>query len=135
VEANEASITLQTPGGGSPHTFTFDSVLMGAVSPKTIYDQFAKNIVDSCLNKYNATIFAYGQTGSGKTFTMMDGAPNEHAGIIPHSFRHIFAHIRALQRSRPCSDEEAFKNAEGTRFILKASYLEIYNEEVFHTLN
>ncbi|MGH0138206.1 UNVERIFIED_CONTAM: hypothetical protein FKN15_065664 [Acipenser sinensis] len=63
------------------------------------------------------TIFAYGQTGTGKTFTM-EGvrAVPELRGIIPNSFAHVFGHIA---------------KAEGdTRFLVRVSYLEIYNEEV-----
>ncbi|KAH0629758.1 hypothetical protein JD844_012102 [Phrynosoma platyrhinos] len=56
-------------------------------------------------------------TGTGKTFTM-EGvrAVPELRGIIPNSFAHIFGHIA---------------KAEGdTRFLVRVSYLEIYNEEV-----
>ncbi|XP_066052983.1 kinesin-like protein KIF3A isoform X2 [Chamaea fasciata] len=66
---------------------------------------------------FQGTIFAYGQTGTGKTFTM-EGvrAVPELRGIIPNSFAHIFGHIA---------------KAEGdTRFLVRVSYLEIYNEEV-----
>ena len=112
------------------HDFNFDAVLNGAVPPKTVYDTFASAVVDSCLNKFNGTIFAYGQTGSGKTFTMMDGAPSEKMGIIPHAFDHILGHVRKVQRGPPCGDEESFKDGEGTRFLLTASYLEIYLEKI-----
>ena len=56
------------------------------------------------------------QTGAGKTFTM-EGEPDppELRGIIPNSFQHIFDRI-AL--------------AENQQFLVRASYLEIYNEEI-----
>ncbi len=38
------------------------------------------------------------------------------AGIIPNSFAHIFAHISEAN--------------EGVRFLVRVSYLEIYNEEI-----
>ncbi|ELU08954.1 hypothetical protein CAPTEDRAFT_178367 [Capitella teleta] len=69
------------------------------------------------LEGYNGTIFAYGQTGTGKTFTMegLRSLP-ELRGIIPNSFAHIFG---------------AIAKAEGdVRFLVRVSYLEIYNEEV-----
>ena len=40
---------------------------------------------------------------------------NEQLGVIPRSFDHIFDHISVT---------------EGTKFLVQASYLEIYNEEV-----
>jgi kinesin family protein 3/17 len=56
------------------------------------------------------------QTGAGKTFTM-EGEPDppEMRGIIPNSFQHIFDQI-AL--------------AENQQFLVRATYLEIYNEEI-----
>uniref|UniRef100_A0A8C7ZG83 Kinesin-like protein KIF3A n=1 Tax=Oryzias sinensis TaxID=183150 RepID=A0A8C7ZG83_9TELE len=105
--------TAQEP----PKTFTFDTVFGPESKQLDVYNLTARPIVDSVLEGYNGTIFAYGQTGTGKTFTM-EGvrAVPELRGIIPNSFAHIFGHIA---------------KAEGdTRFLVRVSYLEIYNEEV-----
>uniref|UniRef100_A0A3P9KF84 Kinesin-like protein n=2 Tax=Oryzias latipes TaxID=8090 RepID=A0A3P9KF84_ORYLA len=105
--------TAQEP----PKTFTFDTVFGPDSKQLDVYNLTARPIVDSVLEGYNGTIFAYGQTGTGKTFTM-EGvrAVPELRGIIPNSFAHIFGHIA---------------KAEGdTRFLVRVSYLEIYNEEV-----
>jgi kinesin family protein 6/9 len=32
-----------------------------------------QDMIESCFEGYNGTIFAYGQTGSGKTFTITGG--------------------------------------------------------------
>ena len=68
------------------------------------------------LKGFNGTIFAYGQTGCGKSFTM-EGIPNPpiHRGITPRSFEHIF---------QECAVRE------NTKFLIRASYLEIYNEQI-----
>jgi kinesin family protein 3/17 len=73
--------------------------------------------VESVIEGYNGTIFAYGQTGCGKTHTML-GLPEipEQRGIIPNCFNHIFSFID------DCKD--------GTKFLVRCSYLEIYNEEI-----
>jgi len=65
------------------------------------------------LEGFNGTIFAYGQTGAGKSWTMQgsDAQP----GIIPRSFHDIFDQISA--RAGP-----------GRQALVRASYLEIYNE-------
>ncbi|XP_062380406.1 kinesin-like protein KIF3A isoform X1 [Sardina pilchardus] len=100
-----------------PKTFTFDTVFSPESKQLDVYNLTARPIVDSVLEGYNGTIFAYGQTGTGKTFTM-EGvrAVPELRGIIPNSFAHVFGHIA---------------KAEGdTRFLVRVSYLEIYNEEV-----
>uniref|UniRef100_A0A3P9MMY8 Kinesin motor domain-containing protein n=1 Tax=Oryzias latipes TaxID=8090 RepID=A0A3P9MMY8_ORYLA len=105
--------TAQEP----PKKFTFDTVFGPDSKQLDVYNLTARPIVDSVLEGYNGTFFAYGQTGTGETFTM-EGvrAVPELRGIIPNSFAHIFAHIA---------------KAEGdTRFLVRVSYLEIYNEEV-----
>lgn len=107
---------LETPHE-PPKTFTFDTVFGQESKQLDVYNLTARPIIDSVLEGYNGTIFAYGQTGTGKTFTM-EGvrAVPELRGIIPNSFAHIFGHIA---------------KAEGdTRFLVRVSYLEIYNEEV-----
>ncbi|XP_043925185.1 kinesin-like protein KIF3A isoform X1 [Protopterus annectens] len=100
-----------------PKTFTFDTVFGSDSKQLDVYNLTARPIIESVLEGYNGTIFAYGQTGTGKTFTM-EGIRTvpELRGIIPNSFAHIFGHIA---------------KAEGdTRFLVRVSYLEIYNEEV-----
>jgi kinesin family protein 3/17 len=69
------------------------------------------------LEGYNGTIFAYGQTGTGKTHTMtgVEGDPN-HEGIMPRAFADIFESIKG--------------DSNQTQFLVRASYLEIYNEEI-----
>ncbi|KAI9029281.1 P-loop containing nucleoside triphosphate hydrolase protein [Hyaloraphidium curvatum] len=78
-----------------------------------VYDGIARDIVMSTLDGVNGTIFAYGQTSSGKTFTMMGSG--RHAGIIPMAIRDVFLYISQTP------DRE---------FLLRVSYLEIYNEVI-----
>jgi len=99
-----------------PKTFTFDAVFGPNCTQKSVYDTCGSPVVESVLNGYNGTIFAYGQTGSGKTHTM-EGVPDrvEMRGIIPNSFKHIFDRVAI---------------SENQQFLVRASYLEIYNEEI-----
>lgn len=77
-------------------------------------------ILESVCEGYNGTIFAYGQTGAGKTHTMEGCAdPPELKGIIPNSFKHIFEKIACDQNG-----------TKTKKFLVRASYLEIYNEEI-----
>ena len=77
--------------------------------------------MESVLKGYNGTMFAYGQTGCGKTHTMMGVPDNKDLrGIIPNCFAHIFGVIDA--------------NEEDQKFLVRCSYLEIYNEEVYDLL-
>lgn len=115
VEVDSASnaVSIAKPKS-EMRTFQFDYVYPISSTQKEIYDQVAFPIVESIFQGYNGTIFAYGQTGCGKTFTMMGNA--ETRGIIPNAFQHIFGFINTEGLSR--------------KFLLRCSFLEIYNEEV-----
>uniref|UniRef100_A0A182UHV1 Kinesin-like protein n=1 Tax=Anopheles melas TaxID=34690 RepID=A0A182UHV1_9DIPT len=82
-----------------------------------LYVDTARPIVDKVLEGYNGTILAYGQTGTGKTYTMSGSADSPQTkGIIPNTFAHIFGHIA--------------RGKENQKFLVRVSYMEIYNEEV-----
>ena len=95
-----------------------------------MYDECAFGLVESVLEGYNGTMFAYGQTGCGKTHTMMGPAASldpactpemqEGRGIIPRAVRHIFSFIDAADK--------------GIKFLVRCSYLEIYNENILDLL-
>ena len=98
-------------------TFQFDYVYPMETTQRQIYDEVAFPIVDSIFQGYNGTIFAYGQTGCGKTFTMMGVVDNpDLKGIIPNAFAHIFGFIKT--------------EGESKKFLVRCSFVEIYNEEV-----
>lgn len=100
--------------------FTFDKTFGEDANTKQVYHDCAKGIVSSVVNGLNGTIFAYGQTSSGKTYTMQgsgsieEGSHSE-GGIVHMAAKDIFSHIQS-QRNR--------------MFLVRASFLEIYNEEV-----
>ncbi|XP_033638338.1 kinesin-like protein KIF17 [Asterias rubens] len=99
-----------------PKSFTFDGAYFTDSTTETIYNDIAYPLVDGVLEGYNGTIFAYGQTGCGKSFSMQGITdPATQRGIIPRSFEHIFENIQVT---------------EGVKFLVRASYLEIYNEEI-----
>ncbi|WIA12242.1 hypothetical protein OEZ85_012308 [Tetradesmus obliquus] len=99
-----------------PKSFTFDSVFDWESTQKEVYESTAAGIVNSTLEGYNGTIFAYGQTGTGKTHTMEGyAAEPSQQGIIPQSFIHIFS---------------AIEGSSNIQYLVRASFLEIYNEEI-----
>ena len=100
------------------HTFPFDYVYSENSTQKFVYENTAKTAVLSVLEGYNATLLAYGQTGTGKTYTMegfSSGLNDPQKGIIPRSMEEIFRYI------------ESSSNKSKT-FMVRASYLQIYNE-------
>lgn len=112
-------IELSSPKNGNGEAvkrFTFDAVYDWNSKQQELYDETFRPLVDSVLNGFNGTIFAYGQTGTGKTYTMEGIRTDpEKRGVIPNSFEHIFSHIARSQNKQ---------------YLVRASYLEIYQEEV-----
>jgi hypothetical protein len=104
------------PWGFSTYVYKFDHVYNPSASQSRVYETTAQEVVASSLQGYNATIFAYGQTGTGKTYTM-EGFESEERGIIPRAIEQIFGHVAQYASPR-------------TRFLVRASYLQIYNETI-----
>ena len=78
-----------------------------------VYDATAKRLVRRVMEGYHGTVFAYGMTGTGKTFSMQGTATNP--GVIPLAITDIFSYIRETPHRE---------------FLLRVSYLEIYNEKI-----
>lgn len=120
VDPKEGSIKVKNPKADAnepPKVFTFDQVYDSNCSQMEIFDYTARPIVDSSIEGYNGTIFAYGQTGTGKSHTMEGkDEPPELRGIIPNTFDYVFSVIAQQSGSK--------------EFLVRASYLEIYNEEI-----
>ncbi|KAL6846556.1 hypothetical protein ACP4OV_024004 [Aristida adscensionis] len=93
--------------------FEFDRIFGEECRTAAVYEARTKHIVDSVVRGFNGTVFAYGQTNSGKTYTMR-GSTNE-PGIIPLAVYDLFQTIQEHM------DRE---------FLVRMSYMEIYNEEI-----
>lgn len=107
---------VRRPGTNDYKDFTFDAVYDETAVQTDFYEHTGYAIVESVMDGYNGTIFAYGQTGTGKTHTMVGPAePEEDRGVIPRAFGHVFRNV----------------DVGGNRtFLVRASDLEIYNEEI-----
>ena len=85
-----------------------------------VYKISAVPAVESLISGYNSTIFAYGQTGTGKTYTM-EGFSYDYLspkkGLIPRAIENIFNFIENNSNSN-------------TTFIIRVTYLQIYNESI-----
>eukprot|EP00073_Rattus_norvegicus_P021649 XP_006233413.2 PREDICTED: centromere-associated protein E isoform X2 [Rattus norvegicus] len=100
----------QSDGGKS---FQFDRVFHSNETTKNVYEEIAVPIISSAIQGYNGTIFAYGQTASGKTHTMMGS--EDCLGVIPRAIHDIFQRIKKFPERE---------------FLLRVSYMEIYNETI-----
>ena len=92
-------------------TYLFDHVFDKDSSTATVYETIAQDIVRDAMEGYHSSIFAYGQTSCGKTHTMM----HAERGIVALAVKDIFSYIKR------CPTRE---------FLLRVSYMEIYNESI-----
>ncbi|KAL6498525.1 hypothetical protein OROHE_026622 [Orobanche hederae] len=107
ISENSISIPNQ------PSKFDFDQIFGGNCKTIDVYRARTRDIVAAAVEGFNGTVFAYGQTSSGKTHTMR-GSSSE-PGVIPLAVHDLF---NIIQQD---IDRE---------FLLRMSYMEIYNEEI-----
>ena len=99
----------------------FDRVFAERCENKKIYNDEISSLISDVCNGLNGTCFAYGMTGAGKTHTMLgsSGMVKSEKGLI---YIAVDDCISSMMSKR-------------VNFILKLSYLEIYNEHVRDLLN
>ncbi len=102
----------------SRSSFTADNVFATHDKNYKVYDAAAKRLVRRVMEGYHGTVFAYGMTGTGKTFSMQGTATSP--GVIPLAITDIFSYIRETPHRE---------------FLLRVSYLEIYNERIHDLLS
>jgi kinesin family protein 3/17 len=124
--ASEGNETLTVTSGlqdrpaGNTHSFVFDRVYAPDASQDHLYTSAVRPVVRSILEGYNGSIIAYGQTSTGKTYTI-EGSEGDQRGIIPRASEEIFNYIETQSDS-------------SSRFLVRASFLQIYNEKIMDLL-
>ncbi|CAD6249303.1 unnamed protein product [Miscanthus lutarioriparius] len=98
--------------------YAYDRVFAPTTTTRHVYDVAAQHVVSGAMEGVNGTIFAYGVTSSGKTHTMH--GDQRSPGIIPLAVKDAFSIIQ---------------ETPNREFLLRVSYLEIYNEVVNDLLN
>ncbi|CAH8359926.1 unnamed protein product [Eruca vesicaria subsp. sativa] len=98
--------------------YAYDRVFGPTTTTRNVYDVAAHHVVNGAMEGINGTIFAYGVTSSGKTHTMH--GDQRSPGIIPLAVKDAFSIIQ---------------ETPSREFLLRISYMEIYNEVVNDLLN
>ena len=113
--------------------FEFDEIYTESENNFDIFNHSIKPLIYQILNGFNSTILAYGITGTGKTHTIFgdsfinnnnnlnDNFNNNEKGIIFYSVDFLFEQIK--------------NNYSNSKFVIKFSYFEIYNENIIDLLN
>nr|XP_043620505.1 kinesin-like protein KIN-7D, mitochondrial [Erigeron canadensis] len=94
-------------------SYAFDRVFGPSAVTQEVYEVAARPVVKNAMEGVNGTVFAYGVTSSGKTHTMH--GDHHSPGIIPLAIKDVFSIIQ---------------DTPGREFLLRVSYLEIYNEVI-----
>ncbi|KAI9744843.1 MAG: hypothetical protein M1818_001768 [Claussenomyces sp. TS43310] len=140
------SLAIDSPQGRK--LFVFDRVFGQEVDQEGIWEYLVES-VNAFVQGYNVSMLAYGQSGAGKSYTMGTSGPNEQAdmelmGVIPRAASALF---EKLEGPRPASNRNTMSGLRTpTRYsshagslspkgieknwTLKATYLEIYNEQL-----
>ncbi|ODV87107.1 hypothetical protein CANARDRAFT_205730 [[Candida] arabinofermentans NRRL YB-2248] len=103
-----------------PLRFKFNKCFFSSSSQMEIFQNVGLEMIDHSINGFNSCILAYGQTGSGKTHTMMGS--KEQPGLIPLICEELFNKLNV-------------PNNTTTKFKIKCSFFEIYQEQVMDLLN
>lgn len=131
---------IECDNSGNTKQFAFNVVFEPEATQSDIFENSGvKKLIDMAVNGYACTALAFGQTGSGKTHTMT-GPPRQSdisgeltqfeggkyltqgsgmVGVMQRSFDYLFKQLQQNTSNK----------------LIRASYLEIYNEQVIDLLN
>lgn len=98
-------------------TFTLDSVFGPESTQEEVFEN-CRDLVQSAVHGYNATIFSYGNTGAGKTYTMYGTVEEE--GIAPRCVTELFDVLDGLRCDRSVT--------------VAASMVELYSDRLIDML-
>ena len=104
---------LQNPKCYQIHQFRFDRVFDDQCSQADVFSHTTKPAIDRFFSGYNAAVFAYGQTGTGKTHTI-EGTIDQ-PGLLYKAVEEV---------------TNALKSWKKGSYLLTASYMQIYNENL-----
>ena len=142
------SLSVQSPQGKK--LFIFDRVFPEDTSQEGVWE-YVSDAVPSFVKGYNVSIIAYGQSGAGKSYTMGTSGPEDQSdanfkGIVPRAARMLFDKLNGSQTIRQSGLQTPKRystsglpslasiskpvGAIPRNWELKATYVEIYNEQL-----
>ncbi|KAH8677794.1 kinesin motor domain-containing protein [Xylariales sp. PMI_506] len=144
---SSTSLAIDAPQGKK--LFVFDRVFGPEITQGGIWE-YLNDSVNAFVQGYNVSLLAYGQSGAGKSYTMGTAGPGEEPnidamGVIPRaatalfeklegapvktSNRNSMSQLKTPQRYSMSMQSISTPKAE-RNWQLKATYVEIYNEQL-----
>ncbi|KAK1459802.1 kinesin motor domain-containing protein [Colletotrichum melonis] len=141
---SNTSLAIDSPQGRK--LFVFDRVFGSDVEQEGIWD-YLQDCVGAFIQGYNVSLLAYGQSGAGKSYTMGTSGPIDQddlevMGVIPRAATALFEKLDGpkkqanrgsmsqLRAPHRYSAQPTSTSAADRTWSLKATYLEIYNEQL-----
>ncbi|KAG9239172.1 putative chromosome-associated kinesin KIF4B [Amylocarpus encephaloides] len=138
------SLAIDSPQGRK--LFVFDRVFGEDVNQEGIWDYLVES-TNAFVQGYNVSMLAYGQSGAGKSYTMGTSGPGEQSdldvmGVIPRAAMVLFEKLdggRSPTNNRNSGirtpmrysmNAAAITSKIDKNWTLKATYVEIYNEQL-----
>ncbi|KAI1821199.1 hypothetical protein F4861DRAFT_480973 [Xylaria intraflava] len=142
---SDTNIAIESPQGKK--VFVFDRVFGPDVGQDGIWGYLNESI-SAFLQGYNVSLLAYGQSGAGKSYTMGTSGPSEQGdldslGVIPRAATELFEKLEGsptrnsnrnsmsqLRAPARYSMQAPVSKPVDRNWQLKATYVEIYNEQL-----
>ncbi|KAK4667232.1 hypothetical protein QC763_307390 [Podospora pseudopauciseta] len=137
------SLSIESPQGRK--LFVFDRVFGPEVGQAGIWEYLDEG-VNAFTQGYNVSLLAYGQSGAGKSYTMGtagDQESLEQMGVIPRAATALFERLEGSKinpnrssmsqlrtPARFSNPPVSFTKGAEKNWTLRASYVEIYNEQL-----
>ncbi|KAL2185234.1 kinesin-domain-containing protein [Thermothelomyces heterothallicus CBS 203.75] len=139
------SLAIDSPQGRK--LFVFDRVFAPEVDQAGIWE-YLEECINAFTQGYNVSLLAYGQSGAGKSYTMGTSGPAEQGdpeamGVIPRAATALFEQLEGPKRNpnrssmsqlrtpaRYSASQAAGPSQGEKNWTLRASYVEIYNEQL-----
>ncbi|KAI9862152.1 MAG: hypothetical protein M1813_004927 [Trichoglossum hirsutum] len=136
------SLAVDSPQGRK--LFVFDRVFGEEIDQEGVWSYLSES-VNAFTQGYNVSLLAYGQSGAGKSYTMGTSGPAEQndpqvMGVIPRAAAVLFEKLGASHRHAgsglrspvrySTSSAQSLSKATEKNWVMKATYVEIYNEHL-----
>ncbi|DBA01957.1 TPA: hypothetical protein N0F65_006690 [Lagenidium giganteum] len=106
---------------GTATSFQFTRIFAPQTAQFELFEATTRPVLDAAFAGRNGLVFAYGVTNSGKTYTI--SGTDEQPGVLPRALHYV---MESMQQRK--------ENAQHQIAKVTASYLEIYNDNVFDLL-
>lgn len=107
---------------GTATNFHFSRIFRQETQQKELFEATTRPVLDAAFEGKSGLVFAYGVTNSGKTYTI--SGSSEAPGVLPQALQYVMDELPKRK-----------KDNKELVTLVTATYLEIYNENVYDLLS